>query len=61
MAKCRHKPKGMVTNQPNDYDPDRPHASIYTCDRPACLEASQQWVAAQTNETASFRPFGGAR
>lgn len=60
MAKCQHSPRGIVTNQPSEYDPTRPHASISTCERPTCIAASVKWVAGKTNETATFRPFGSA-
>lgn len=59
--KCQHKPRGIVTNQPDGYDPSRAHASISTCDRPECVATSIAWVASKTNETATFKAFGGAR
>lgn len=60
----RHKPTGIMTNQPDGADRDRPLASTVVCDRDDCRKRAQQWVAAATNEPASYRPFrakGGAR
>lgn len=54
MSPCRHARKGIVTNQPGDYDPARPHASIQVCDRPECIRRAVSWVAGQTNETATY-------
>lgn len=60
MAQCRHVPKGIVTNQPDQpLDLTRSHASISVCDRPECIRNAQRWVASETNETASdLIPFG---
>lgn len=49
---CSHKRKGIVTNQPGEYDRARPHASVSVCDRDVCIAKAIRYVAAQTNETA---------
>lgn len=60
MAACRHKPTGFVTNQdPHEpLDGDRGHMSQVTCSRPECIAKTQSAVAAFTNETARYYPFG---
>jgi hypothetical protein len=47
----KHGRVGIVTNQPNGYDPNRNHAATIVCDRPACRRAAMAWVAAKTGET----------
>jgi hypothetical protein len=49
---CNHARKGIVTNQPDGNDPDRPHAARTVCDRPECIAHAIKWVAGHTNETA---------
>lgn len=52
----KHKRTGIVTNQPDGYDRDRPHAATVVCARPECQEKAIRWVAGQTNETAVYVP-----
>jgi hypothetical protein len=52
---CRHKRSGIVTNQPNGYDPTLPHASTTTCDRDGCIQKAIRWVAGETNMTAYLK------
>lgn len=52
---CNHKRVGIVTNQPNGYDPGLPHASESVCARAACIEGAIRRVAGRTNMTAYFR------
>ena len=54
--KCRHVREGRVTNQPDEYDDKRPHASIACCSRPTCVSNAIAWVAGQTNEPAHWVP-----
>lgn len=52
---CNHKRVGIVTNQPNGYDPDLPHAAESVCERAGCIEGAIRRVAGRTNMTAYFR------
>lgn len=56
MRQCRHKREGIVTNQPEEYDARRAHASRQCCSRPSCVDAAISWVAGRTNETAYWIP-----
>jgi hypothetical protein len=56
MSPCKHIRTGIVTNQPGEYDPNRPHASVTCCNRGVCRDKAKRWVAGQTNETAYFIP-----
>jgi hypothetical protein len=63
MPSCRHKPTGFVTNQdPHEpLDLERAHMSQHTCSRYECVQSTQSKVAAFTNETARYYPFGAYR
>ena len=50
---CKHARKGVVTNQPDEYDQERPHASTAVCDREECIEDAKAWVWAITREAAT--------
>lgn len=52
--KCRHKRRGIVTNQPSGYDLNRAHASTTVCGRDECVADAIRWVAGTTNETAVY-------
>jgi hypothetical protein len=58
MAKqCTHSRRaGIVTNQPDGYDPNRAHASRTVCGRQECIDAAKSYVAGFTNEHAVFIP-----
>lgn len=51
---CGHVRTGRVTNQPDGYDPTRPHASMAVCDREKCIAYAIKEIAGETNETASY-------
>lgn len=55
---CSHEREGVVTNQPGVSRPDlsRPFSSMATCGRGDCIKAAQRWVAAGTNESATYVP-----
>lgn len=55
MPMCRHKRKGIVTNQPNGIEWAKPHAARDTCDRPDCIVATGRWVSGITGMTAYYR------
>lgn len=55
MALCRHKRKGIVTNQTGPFDPNRHHASAQSCDRPECIVATGRWVSGRTGEPAFWQ------
>lgn len=58
MILCTHaKPIGYVSNQPDEYDHDRDHASTTVCEREACIEAAKAWVLKKTKEAGEFRHF----
>lgn len=48
--KCRHVRKGIITNQPTEYDASRTHFSSCVCDRPECIRAVAGECAAFTLE-----------
>jgi hypothetical protein len=42
---CPHPTRaGIVTNQPNGYDPDRACASVTVCPDPSCRARAMGWV-----------------
>lgn len=50
-----HARVGLVTNQdPDDYDPSEPHASVAVCNRKACLNKAVKYVAGSTNRQATY-------
>ena len=52
MRQCTHVRKGIVTNQPGEYDSTRALAARSVCARQPCIDAAISWVAGDTNETA---------
>lgn len=54
---CPHPAKlraGIVTNQPNGYDPDQPHASIAVCGDTSCRARALGWVHRATGQPATY-------
>jgi hypothetical protein len=41
---------GIVTNQPSEYDKDRPHASVAVCGDTTCRARALAWVWQNTRE-----------
>lgn len=41
---------GIVTNQPDDYDPSRAHASVVICGGPSCRAQALAWVRRVTGD-----------
>lgn len=48
---------GYVSNQPDDYDRDKPLASRAVCARSECIASAERWVESETNMPAVFREF----
>jgi hypothetical protein len=57
----KHARKGIMTNQPGGYDPDRAHAAASVCDRDECQKKARFWVQGVTGETAVYVPDKGKR
>jgi hypothetical protein len=53
----RHAPTGRITNQPDGFDRDRPHASTSVCDREECQQKARFWVQGTTGEAGVYVPF----
>lgn len=53
-ALCDHGRTGIVTNQPEGYDPNRPHAATNVCGRPRCRAVALAWVQRQTGEPGTY-------
>ncbi|BDZ52399.1 hypothetical protein GCM10025867_46400 (plasmid) [Frondihabitans sucicola] len=50
---CKHRDsQRRVTNQPGDYNPNRPHRSTWVCARRACVLDAMAWVERGTAEKA---------
>jgi hypothetical protein len=41
---CDHPRAGIVTNQPDGYDPNRNHAAASVCASPTCRARALAWV-----------------
>jgi len=61
---CPHPAKmrtGIVTNQPDGYDADQPHASMIVCGNPSCRAAALGWVYRATGQHGTYVPDGMRR
>lgn len=45
---------GIVTNQPDGYDKNRPHASVAICGSPTCRARAMAWVHQKTHEQPTY-------
>jgi hypothetical protein len=59
---CDHDRAGIVTNQPDGYDPNRNHAAASVCANPTCRARAMAWVQQTTGEPGVYlsdtRPGG---
>jgi len=52
----KHKRTGIMTNQPDGYDKNRPIAATDVCWREQCQRKARFWVQGVTGETAVYVP-----
>lgn len=52
---CPHDDRaGIVTNQPNGYNPDQPHAAITVCGDPTCRARALGWVQRASGQPGTY-------